>query len=68
MDSPYLRVECYICGAVWNYFGEIQEFDPLRATTAVRFLGGVCPSCGSLGFISGYATDTKEVNRNSSVA
>lgn len=55
---PYLRVECHICGAVWDYFDEIYEFDPLRATTGVKIVGCICPGCGSIGFVSSIASGT----------
>ena len=45
----YLRVACYRCGSVWNYYGKKQENKP--QTTAVPVLGGTCPKCGCLGFI-----------------
>jgi len=53
---PYLRVVCYICGAVWNYLDEKPDY--LHQTTAFDVLGCVCPYCGSLALISGGATNT----------
>ena len=45
----YLRVVCYCCGRVWNYYDEKQENYP--QTTAVPVLGGTCPKCSCPGYI-----------------
>ena len=47
---PYLRVVCYYCGNVWNYYDKKEENYP--PTTAVPVLGGTCPKCDCLGYIS----------------
>jgi len=48
----YLRVECGICGAYWNYYEETLHYPPLL-TTQVDIQGCVCPRCGNIGFIPG---------------
>lgn len=51
---PYLRVDCFICKASWNYYDVKWQPYP---TTAVDILGCVCPNCGGIGFIQGGASD-----------
>lgn len=46
----YLRVDCYVCNANWNYYQE-KIFYPPILTTAVDIQGTVCPYCGSIGTI-----------------
>jgi len=48
---PYLRVDCHICGASWNYHEETYQVAPML-TTAVQYQGCVCPNCGNLGVIA----------------
>jgi len=48
---PYLRVDCYICGACWNYHEEKCQYPPML-TTAVQYQACVCPNCGNLGVIA----------------
>lgn len=52
---PYLRVECFICGAIWNYYSEKWELYPTH--TAVDYQGCVCPNCCAVGYIYGSASD-----------
>ena len=56
---PYLRVDCCICGASWNYSDLRRE---LHYTAAVSVQGCVCPRCGSVGLIAsgvGYGANVE---------
>ena len=55
----YLRVKCYICGEVWNFFAEKWEQYPTH--TAVDCQGCVCPNCGNLGWIESSAGNSANV-------
>lgn len=55
----YLRVDCGICGAYWNYYEE--KYEPLSQTTAVNTQGCVCPNCGSIGGFIGSAGSSIEL-------
>lgn len=65
----YLRVECHLCGAWWNFYEEKIEYPPILST-AIQYQGCVCPNCGALGFIFSYASgDCNElIKRLSNVA
>jgi len=47
---PFLRVDCLICGACWNFYDE--KWVEFITHTAVDYHGCVCPKCGSLGIIA----------------
>lgn len=51
----YLRVECHICGAIWNYYEETLHYPPLL-TTQVDIQGCVCPCCGCISSCATYAS------------
>ena len=55
---PYLRVDCGICGAYWNYHEEMYE--PYPKTTPIQSQGCVCPNCGSIGTFRGSAGSSTE--------
>lgn len=47
----YLRVDCYYCGASWNYYD--LQYEPWLGT-AIPYQGCICPRCGCTGFVGYY--------------
>ena len=55
----YRLAWCPQCNFTWNFYEPIPEYDPLRATTAVKYRDR-CPRCGCVAFIYSHFKVLKE--------